>query len=135
LSLHQLKTGSRIQIPIHPALLKRLEAVASQAGDQPAAFLTPSLAEAETGGAHGLSRQFAAIMREAGVSAGKTSSGTRRQQSERGFHSLRHTFISALAGLSLLGTWKVENPSKSWVLGSKVCTTSSDWVALRPVGL
>ena len=40
-----------------------------------------------------------------------------------------------LSGLSLLGTWKVENPSKSWVLGSKVCTTSSDWVALRPVGL
>ena len=28
LSLHQLKTGSRIQIPIHPALLKRLEALA-----------------------------------------------------------------------------------------------------------
>ena len=33
LSLHQLKTGSRIQIPIHPALLEHLEALASQAGD------------------------------------------------------------------------------------------------------
>jgi integrase len=101
LNLHQLKTGSRIQIPIHPALLEHLEALASQAGDQAAAFLTPALAEAETGGAHGLSRQFAAIMREAGVSAGKTSSGTRRQQSERGFHSLRHTFISALAAADI----------------------------------
>ena len=30
----------------------------------------------------------------------------------------------SLAELSLLGTWKVENPSKSRVLGSKVCTTS-----------
>ena len=57
------------QIPIHPALLEHLEALASQAGDQAAAFLTPALAEAETGGAHGLSLQFAAIMREAGVSA------------------------------------------------------------------
>ncbi len=101
LSLHQLKTGSRIQIPIHPALLEHLEALASRAGDQLAAYLTPSLAEAETGGAHGLSRQFAAIMREAGVSAGKTSSGTRRNQNERGFHSLRHTFISALAAADI----------------------------------
>ena len=32
LSLHQLKTGSRIQIPIHPALLEHLEAHASQTG-------------------------------------------------------------------------------------------------------
>jgi len=75
--------------------------LASRAGDQPAASLTPSLAEAETSGAHGLSRQFAAIMREAGVSAGKTSSGTRRRQNERGFHSLRHTFISALAAADI----------------------------------
>ena len=101
LSLHQLKTGSRIQIPIHPALLEHLEALASQAGDQAAAFLTPALAEAETGGAHGLSLQFAAIMREAGVSAGKITSGTRRKQNERGFHSLRHTFISALAAADI----------------------------------
>ena len=40
-------------------------------------------------------------MREAGVSAGKISSGTRRKQSERGFHSLRHTFISALAAADI----------------------------------
>ena len=70
-------------------------------GDQAAAFLTPALAEAETGGAHGLSLQFAAIMREAGVSAGKITSGTRRKQNERGFHSLRHTFISALAAADI----------------------------------
>jgi integrase len=101
LSLHQLKTGSRIQIPIHPALLAHLEALASRAGDQPADFLTPSLADAETGGAHGQSLQFAAIMREAGVSAGKATSGTRRKQNERGFHSLRHTFISSLAAADI----------------------------------
>ena len=101
LSLHQLKTGTRIQIPIHPALLEHLEALASRAGDRAAVFLTPTLAEAETGGAHGLSLQFAGIMRDAGVSAGKTTSGTRRKQNERGFHSLRHTFISALAAADI----------------------------------
>jgi integrase len=40
-------------------------------------------------------------MRDAGVSAGKTTSGTRRKQNERGFHSLRHTFISALAAADI----------------------------------
>ena len=40
-------------------------------------------------------------MREAGVSAGKITSGTRRKQNERGFHSLRHTFISALAAADI----------------------------------
>jgi integrase len=67
-SLHQLKTGSRIQIPIYPALLEHLEAHASRTGDQAEAFLTPTLAEAETGGAHGLSLQIDEIMREAGQS-------------------------------------------------------------------
>ena len=56
---------------------------------------------AETGGAHGLSLQFAAVMREAGVSAGKTTSGTRRKQNERGFHSLRHPFVSSLAAADI----------------------------------
>jgi hypothetical protein len=31
-------------------------------------------------------------MREAGVSAGKITSGTRRKQNERGFHSLRQSW-------------------------------------------
>ncbi len=101
LSLHQLKTGVRIQIPVHEELLKHISQRASEAGDARSEFLTPSLANAESGGAHGLSQGFVAIMREAGVSAGKISSGTRRRQSERGFHSLRHTFISALAAADI----------------------------------
>ncbi len=66
LSLHQLKTGTHIQIPIPPALLEHLKTLGSQTGDQAAAFLTPDLAEAETVGAHGLSLQSTAIRREAG---------------------------------------------------------------------
>ena len=101
LSLHQLKTGTRIQIPIHEELQEHLEMVASSRGDERGEFLTPTLAASESGGAYGLSKQFAGIMRDAGVSAGKTSTGTRRKQSERGFHALRHTFISALAAADI----------------------------------
>lgn len=97
LRLHQLKTGAVIQLPIHPELQGHFEARASEAGDSAADFITPTLAGAETGGSRGLSIQFAKIMREAGVSSGKTSEGTRRKQTERGFHALRHTFVSALA--------------------------------------
>jgi len=101
LSLHQLKTGSRIEVPIHAELLRHLEAATSAKGKPRDGFLTPTLAKAETGGAHGLSRQFLEIMKQAGVSAGKVSEGTRRRQHERGFHSLRHTFISALAAADI----------------------------------
>lgn len=101
LSLHQLKTSSRIDIPIHDELMKHLEAAASASANARTGFLTPTLAKAETGGAHGLSRQFAEIMKQAGVSTGKVSEGARRRQNERGFHSLRHTFISALAAADI----------------------------------
>ncbi len=97
LVIHQLKTGRTIEIPLHPELQTHLEARASAAGDRQEDYVTPTLADLETGGASGLSMQFAAIMRDAGVSQGKTTQGTRRQQNERGFHSLRHTFVSALA--------------------------------------
>lgn len=101
LSLHQLKTGSRIEVPIHDELLLHLQRTATASGKQPTEWLTPALAKAETGGAGGLSKQFSAIMKDAGVSAGKVSEGARRKQNERGFHSLRHTFISALAAADI----------------------------------
>jgi len=97
LVIHQLKTGRPIEIPLHPNLLEHLESRASEVGDRPQEYITPTLAELGTGGASGLSMQFAKVMRDAGVSQGKTTQGTRRQQNERGFHSLRHTFVSALA--------------------------------------
>ena len=97
LTFTPLKTGTELELPIHPALLQHLESLASKAGDQPAKFITPSLSDLETGGSRGLSMQFAEIMRKAGVGAGKVSEGTRRKQNSKGFHSLRHSFVSALA--------------------------------------
>ena len=90
LTFTPLKTGTEMVLPIHPALLAHLVAMASKTGDSAEAFVTPTLATLETGGRGGLSSQFARVMRRAGISAGKVSEGTRRKQNARGFHSLRH---------------------------------------------
>jgi integrase len=62
------------------------------------AFLFPSLAGKGTGGKSGLSRQFAAIMTRAGIE-GKITRHTAegRANNSLSFHSLRHSFNSAMA--------------------------------------
>jgi integrase len=68
--------------------------------DDPQAFLFPSLAGKSGGGKSGLSMAFKRIMEQAEVEAGvaRLSSGAKgRSFSLRSFHSLRHSFISALA--------------------------------------
>jgi integrase len=60
--------------------------------------LFPSLTGRGTGGAHGLSAEFGAIMRKAGVHGEiirHTAKG--RGNKTKSFHSLRHSFNSALA--------------------------------------
>lgn len=93
----QLKVGVPIVVPLHHELQGHLEKLASTVGDKAAEYVTPTLAHKEAGGARGLSDLFSRIMRSAGVSSGKKSEGTRRQQSEKSFHSFRHGFISSLA--------------------------------------
>ena len=62
------------------------------------AFLFPSLAERSTGGKNGLSGQFARVMARAGIE-GKITRHTAqgRANSSLSFHSLRHSFNSAMA--------------------------------------
>jgi integrase len=89
------KRGKKVlRIPLHPELEKQLLKNAG-VGNAP---LFPELAGRRTGGAHGLSAEFAAIMRKAGV-YGKivrhTANG--RRNTTKSFHSLRHNFVSALA--------------------------------------
>jgi integrase len=88
------KTKKPVAIPLHSELKRELL-------KRPAigkAFLFPSLAGKGTGGKHGLSGQFAAIMRKAGVK-GKITQHAKggRALSNLSFHSLRHSFNSALA--------------------------------------
>jgi integrase len=68
--------------------------------DDPQVFLFPSLAGKSGTGKSGLSMAFKRIMEKAGIEAGiaRQSAGRKgRTFSLRSFHSLRHSFISALA--------------------------------------
>ena len=83
-----------LRIPLHPDLEKELLKNPG-VGNAP---LFPSLTERGTGGRMGLSAEFAAIMRKAGVHGAvirHTAKG--RGNTTKSFHSLRHSFNSALA--------------------------------------
>lgn len=84
--------GKALRVPIHPALREHLEGIA---GDDPNAYLAPSLCNRETGGAHGISAGFQQVMKAAGVAPGEARSGKRRM-TLRGFHALRHTAATRL---------------------------------------
>jgi integrase len=89
------KRGKKaLTIPLHPELEKEL---LKDPGVGNAA-LFPSLSGRKTGGRHGLSAEFAAIMRMAGV-RGEIIRHTEKGRGNRtkSFHSLRHSFNSALA--------------------------------------
>ena len=57
----------------------------------------PSLAGKGTGGKHGLSGRFVAVMEKAGIQGKRTQASGGRRLSSLSFHSLRHSFNSALA--------------------------------------
>lgn len=95
LKVRQGKTQKTLRIPIHRRLLAHLE---SKAGvDTAQDFVTPGLASGRVGGCTGLSKQFAEIMRKAGIDRRTTESASGRKFSTRSFHSLRHTANSRLA--------------------------------------
>ena len=83
-----------ITIPLHPDL----ERVLLEAPGIGAAYLFPSLAGGKTGGKYGLSAQFNGIMKKAGVEGTTTQhTPTGRRNRSLSFHSLRHSFNSAMA--------------------------------------
>jgi integrase len=88
------KTKKQVMIPLHDDLRKELL-------ERPGvgrAFLFPSLAGKGTGGRYGLSGRFAAIMENAGIQGKITRVAEKgRALSSLTFHSLRHSFNSALA--------------------------------------
>ena len=86
------KTRKPVAIPLHPDLEKHL----LKSPGIGKAFLFPSLAGKGTGGKHGLSGRFSAIMVKAGIAPVVTNGGMRARASLT-FHSLRHSFNSAMA--------------------------------------
>lgn len=81
------RSQKRVVVPIHLALRAHLESL-PRGGE----FLCTSLADKETGGRNGLSEGFKGIMRAAGIAA---------PPGALSFHSLRHTFNSALANVGI----------------------------------
>jgi integrase len=91
------KTKRPITIPLHPQLEREL---LKKAGIGKAAMF-PALAGKDTGGRHGLSGRFAAIMEVAGIETKRTQASGGRALSNLSFHSLRHSFNSAMANAGI----------------------------------
>lgn len=89
--------AGEIKLPLHPQLEAHL--LKMSAPDAPDAFLFPSLAGRDTGGAHGLSSEFAGLMADAGIErrALREASGKGRTVHNFGAHSFRHAFATLLA--------------------------------------
>jgi integrase len=82
------KTKKLIQIPLHPQLESELLRHQNGVGDTP---IFPSLAGRQTGGRHGLTGQFKAIMEKAGIEGTHTEAHGGRILSSLSFHCLRHS--------------------------------------------
>lgn len=95
LTYRQDKTGKKLTVALHPDLAAHLNTLAGR--DTAEQRLCPKLAEKDTGGAHGLSATFKTVMREAGLDPQEGKGQGKRSFSKFTFHSLRHSFNSALA--------------------------------------
>lgn len=93
----QRKTGGTVRIPMHFNLLKYfLQLPVAHAG-----FLCPSIASKTSGGKHGLSESFIRIVKRAGLDPMVVPGKGYRKFTRRSFHSLRHSFASALANVGV----------------------------------
>jgi integrase len=89
------KTGKVVVVPMHPDFLEWLALRERGIGR---AFVFPGLSGNRVGGTGGLSVQFAEIVKKTGVAMRVTErKGKGRTTRSKTFHSLRHSFISALA--------------------------------------
>ena len=87
------KTKKPITIPLH----RQLERELLRRPGIGRATMFPELAGKGTGGRHGLSGRFTAIMEKAGIGAKWTQASGGRRLSNLSFHSLRHSFNSVMA--------------------------------------
>ena len=93
------RLGKKLALPIHPEIEAFLLKHPAGASDE--APLFPTLAHISVAGKSGASMAFRRIMERVGVAAGiarKAEHGSAgRNVSARSFHSLRHTFVTALS--------------------------------------
>ena len=94
----QKKTGKLVAVPVHTRLLRHLHHVSESFADGP---LCPKLANRTPGGKHGLSEGFKRVVVRSGLDLKVVKGKGIRNMSRRTFHSLRHSFASALANLGV----------------------------------
>ena len=100
ITLETQKTGEVVTLPIHADFEKWLSKQTQGIGNAP---VFPTLSNKKIGGKNGLSMQFRDIMDAAGVvekviaKAGDAG----RQRFSKGFHAIRHTFVSTLANANV----------------------------------
>lgn len=90
----QLKTGKKVQVPMSEDLLEHLDFLAEFVDSK---FVCPDLAKRGSGGAHGLSESFGRIVKKAGIDSQKIMGKGKIHFNRLSFHSLRHSFNSAMA--------------------------------------
>ena len=90
----QQKTGKKVVVPMHYHVIDHLNHLATFGTE---GYLCPKLALKGPGGKHGLSEGFKRIVRKAGIDPMTVPGKGTRQFTKRTFHSLRHSFNSALA--------------------------------------
>jgi integrase len=91
---HQKKTGKKVVVPMHYHIIEHLK---FRSAFGTAGLLCPKLANKGSGGKHGLSEGFNRIVKKAGIDPMTVKGKGIRNFTRRSFHSLRHSFNSALA--------------------------------------
>jgi integrase len=94
ISFQQQKTGKKLQVPMVEDLHDHLQLL-TEFIDSP--YVCPDLAERGSGGAHGLSESFGRIVKKAGIDSQKIKGKGTIHFNRLTFHSLRHSFNSAMA--------------------------------------
>ena len=93
------KTDAIVTLPAHPDFVDWLKTRTQGIGKAP---VFPLLSSRYTGGRRGLSADFRAIMKKAEIiSRTVERKGEGRTTFSKGFHSLRHTFITGLANAGI----------------------------------
>jgi integrase len=94
----QQKTKKRVVVPLHARLVQHLHHLSATNVDGP---LCPTLFAKTSGGKHGLSEGFKRVVKRAGLDLMVVQGQGTRQFARRTFHSLRHSFSSALANVGV----------------------------------
>ena len=95
---HQQKTGKKVTVPMHFHVIEHLKYISTFGTT---GLMCPKLSTKGSGGKHGLSEGFKRIVIKAGLDPMEVKGKGIRNFTKRTFHSLRHSFNSALANAGI----------------------------------